>query len=376
MNAEQNNYWPKWYAGQQLRSDDLKGLEDYLISQRMVSDLFAKDHGIVSMDLDRSLSFSKQNGKIKFAIENVRGLTPSGCPVLVTEAISSIEQDCEESKPDEYDLWIALDDCGDESIDKSDKRTLVAEQIRTENHPVPDLKARKLYIGRYLTSSVHPRLRKTPWLYTLAGIHQQNPYGKDSWLSPLAEQLSLLLAQLDSFNLNTPMDVVLCNLITELAAGWQEMPITLLDKKIKLASTLLNRQREGSLLLSNFQSKPLSTESSTSDHLPPKLAEQLEIITEERDDKILQRGEDYEQSFKREKLVLEFKNEQDKISINFPQSSVIEDLLSIDNGLIFEERKPKALENNRCEITVQLQGTMELSIWRLKSHEDFAVRKL
>src|SRR5262245_20857991 len=74
--------WPSWHPNEELKADQLLGLEDFLLARAVLADEEA--HGVDLFDWRSDLQIAWFEDGLQTSVKRLRGVTPAGEPVCVT----------------------------------------------------------------------------------------------------------------------------------------------------------------------------------------------------------------------------------------------------------------------------------------------------
>ncbi|MBK7674246.1 MAG: hypothetical protein IPJ27_05470 [Candidatus Accumulibacter sp.] len=155
--------WPSWHPRQELKADQLLGLEDYLLARAKLIDEEA--YGVDHFNWRAGLAIEKSEGEeglYRVSVSGLlRGVTPAGDLVEVRgeTQLSGLTPTLNLQRRDDLDLWIEVNPRRVAEEDGPPKFVLHAEWQAAENREggSESLTLQKgghwLYLGRYHPSS-------------------------------------------------------------------------------------------------------------------------------------------------------------------------------------------------------------------------------
>ena len=227
--------WPAWHPGDILRAEDLLGLEDYLLTRSGIAQKIA---GVESLDAD-SIRLAAEDGRLHFSVGGVRGVTPHGQPVVLTEGSGLRYKLGGADGARFFDLSVRVNVRGNAQGDRPRKLTLSVGPLGEEDAPYgggPE----ELYLGRYSWDDAAGRvgLVARPAVTHLGAIGGTE--GWEQWTAPIRDRLSGLIARLEGSGKEaTHRQLSALALAYRVGFGWPHMPIGRLSFNLQAIKWLL-----------------------------------------------------------------------------------------------------------------------------------------
>jgi len=246
--------WPTWYPGKPLTAQDLIGLEEYLLSRSSIH-----HHGYGVVDFDYYSISVKQTTAASFSVvvSELRGITPSGQPVIVSAGVNSIECVTDISLADgvHVDLAVRVNpDFSRELPTGTDHRKL-SLQCRRRAKPDRPAEESQLDLGGYVWNAKlgSPELWRRPEVYSLTALKPLDVAWRQ-WVTPLQSAIHDVSEELSKTSLS-PLTMPGNRLaalteISRLSVSFEYLPIEELAFRIKLLKALVasESRNEGSIL--------------------------------------------------------------------------------------------------------------------------------
>ena len=268
--------WPNWRPEHDLRAVHLDGLEDFLLtrSNLMESGL----HGVGLFDYSTSMRLKADESKsLTLDVWNVRGVTPSGQPVVVAED-EILSQAVSLTNPQEpcVDVFLQVSqiakDAPESKIWLDGRET---EGGKKAPPIVPGKHPKALYLGRYsFDADGKPSIVHFPLVRRFCGFRPFDERWR-SWTEPLRSSIEKWWNETHQVRSDDGLEMVLASEVAKLRIGWAVMPLNHLREMLLLAKALDQSRdsHEQALMLSDLQPFPRANEIGNS--LPASLARVL-----------------------------------------------------------------------------------------------------
>lgn len=261
--------WPAWHPEQELKAEQLLGLEDYLVARTA---LFIDDnaHGVDLFNWRQNVTLDVANDGVRVGVSRLQGITPAGEPVCLTssEVLSAVVPLVVESGSvgapptishnHVLDLWIIVNPAAVKTADvfATDEDVLpvklalhVELVLKNETEAInPAGQHHHLYLGRYrwivaggggrlAHDMVHP-----PFVRRFGALEPRDE-AWSQWVSPLRTRVEALVNQIVQAPVpSTVVAVLLSSELVRLAFEWVALPIPMLYRRLKFISWLTARQ--------------------------------------------------------------------------------------------------------------------------------------
>lgn len=293
--------WPTWHKGKELRSADLHGLEDYLLSPTKW--FLRPGYGVDQLGPDSI--FLEVGSESRIHVRLLRGITSGGHPIVLSSPQRTLAVGI--SDPDErYDVYVAVG-LGKEPTAESEAalepgKLSVMVQENAGHSQVDEHEVDRLFLGTVAFSEEKDGQRRASWdrlpfVRRIDAIYDLDRWS--DWVLPLSSQLGELLRGPRPSKLASDVQAAYQSQLFHLAFHWRTLPIPTFVGAIGYLQWLLDdgpskwspKQEIASWYEPDLRSWP-------GEDVPKRLAKQLETLrpAAEHGESLIP-GEDYERQF-------------------------------------------------------------------------------